>query len=123
MGLKRVGEILPLNLSGVAMDTDIQLVHENVLTTEHFVRNLEQGKMTVVLVPVCSREEALTHIRNVTERLRQRLPALVPEFSVYCYGTEQLKNGRRLYNQILNLVDKASPKPPRIIEHRSEWHS
>lgn len=114
---------MTLKLNGVAMNTDIQLVHENVLTTEHFVRNLEQGKITVVLVPVCSREEALTHIRNVTERLRQRLPALVPEFSVYCYGTEQLKNGRRLYNQILNLVDKASPKPPRIIEHRSEWHS
>lgn len=103
--------------------TDIQLVHESVLTTEHFVRNLEQGKITVVLVPVCSRDEALVHIRQVTERLRQRLPALVPEFSVYCYGTEQLRNGRRLYAAISDLIAQASPKPPRIIEHRREWHA
>ena len=101
----------------------IQLVHESSMTTQIYLANKGKGIGTVVLFPVASKEEANLRLRQLVDKIRQKLPTADPDIIAYCCGPEQLRGCRRLYKALTQVFNNASPKPPRVIGYHREWQS
>ncbi len=98
----------------------VQLVHESVLTVDHYAANTERGIVTVMLTPVESREDAVLKLRSFSDRVRQKYPASNPELSVYCCGSEPVRTCCRLHSHVARLIEESN-SIPKIIEHHKDW--
>lgn len=98
----------------------VQLVHESVLTVDHYASNTERGITTVMLTPVESREDAVLKLRSFSDRVRQKYPASTPDLSVYCCGSEPIRACCKLHSHVTRLIQE-SGSVPKIIEHHKDW--
>lgn len=91
------------------MSLNAQLVHESVLSVDHFLRNISAGVLTVILLDAQNSFEANEHIKKFSEKLRVFDPTYKPRIFAYCI--RESKPTRALYTDVIGLLETDPENP------------
>lgn len=88
----------------------IQLVHESVLSIEHFLRNANEGITTVILLDSDNQSEAHDHLDTFLKRISNVVPKYNPSVFGYCLRTPT--PACRLFKEVSELLQNSNANGP-----------